>query len=569
MDCLGVALVRKDVLFGEHERIAFDAVVGVVDAVFEAQARAFRERTGVAHVAVHVVARLVAVGARDVARRVVRRVALDVVRVAEGVLPRAAQLFVAAVGSPGSDGQVVRLGARQAVAVEQVVRDVVTVAVVVAEVAAAVDEADVVVGELVVGAAPKFVAGVVVLQAERGAHHHRMAVRELVVDARVEAVVEVERLRAVLVVVEHQFVRRSEGLSVALAGVAVVGAVEEVAGRDLSLRAPVVAVIDADGLHRRDAVQRADHEAVVRAFPARPVRRAENVLEREVLAADVVRQADHRDAAVVVENVDIAAPDVLVRNAVGAVEAAEGAPPLVGKRHDVERRVPFAGVDARELRLVALRVVDVDALDHVGRNVADGRHHVVAEELASVDVDALHGAPLGFDAAVGDLQSGHLRDQRFGVGAERDLVGRGAVGERVAAHRRTERRGFDGHLVDGFGAGREPQRIEPDGCRADPQVAAQRVVTERGDGEAVVPVRHAGERSASVDVRSGIEWRRRGVGAAAQLGHGAHDGLARRPVGDAETHLCGLCRGGRGAEQKLQEQQCFSRVHRIREGFSC
>ena len=58
-------------------------------------------------------------------------------------------------------------------------------------------------------------------------------------------------------------------------------------------------------------------------------------------------------------------------------------------------------------------------------------------------------------------------------------------------------------------------------------------------------------------------------GAAAQLGHGAHDGLARRPVGDAETHLCGLCRGGRGAEQKLQEQQCFSRVHRIREGFSC
>lgn len=143
----------------EHERIAFDAVVGVVDAVFEAQARAFRERTGVAHVAVHVVARLVAVGARDVARRVVRRVALYVVRVAEGVLPRAAQLFVAAVGSSGSDGQVVRLGARQAVAVEQVVRDVVTVAVVVAEVAAAVDEADVVVGELVVGAAPQFVAG--------------------------------------------------------------------------------------------------------------------------------------------------------------------------------------------------------------------------------------------------------------------------------------------------------------------------------------------------------------------------------------------------------------------------
>lgn len=89
---------------------------------------------------------------------------------------------------------------------------------------------------------------------------------------------------------------------------------------------PSIAVIDADGLHRRDAVQRADHEAVVRAFPARPVRRAENVLEREVLAADVVRQADHRDAAVVVENVDIAAPDVFVRNAVGAVEAAEGRP---------------------------------------------------------------------------------------------------------------------------------------------------------------------------------------------------------------------------------------------------
>ena len=433
-----------------------------------------------------------------------------------------------------------------------------------AEVAAAVDEADVVVGKFVVRAAPQLVAVVVVLQAERGAHHHRVAVGEPVVDARVEAVVEVERLRAVLVVVEHQFVRRGEGLPVAVAGVAVVGAVEEVAGRDLALRAPVVAVIDADGLHRRNALQGADHEVVVRTLPARLVRRAEDVLEREILAADVVRQTHHRDAAVVVENVDIAASDVLVRNAVGAVEAAEGAPPLVGERHDVERRVPLAGVDARELRLIALRVVDVDALDHVGRDVADGRHHVVAEELAPVDVDPLHGAPLGFDAPVGNLQSGHLRDQRLGIGAERDLVGRGAVGERVAAHRRTERRGFDGHLVDGFGAGREPQRVEPDGRRADPQIAAQRVVTERGDGEPVVAARYAGKRAAPFDVRGGVKGRRRGVGAAAQFGHGAHDGLARRPVGDAETHLCALCRGGRGAEQELQEQQRFSRVHRIK-----
>ena len=327
-----------------------------------------------------------------------------------------------------------------------------------------------------------------------------MALREFVVDARIETVVEVERLRTVLVVVEHQLVRRREGLLVALAGVVVVGAVEEVAGRDLALFAPVVAVVDAHGLHGRDAVHRADHEVLVRGPGIRFFGGPEDVLEREVLAADVVYQPDHRDAAVVVEDIDIAPADILVRDAVGPEHAAESAPPLVGKRHDVQRRDPFAGVHARELRLVALRVVDVDALDHVGRDVAHGRHHVVAEELAAVDVDALHVAALRLDRSVGDLQSGHLRNQRTGVRPERHLVGRGAVGERVAADRRAECRDFDHHVVDGLGAGHEPQRVERHGGRSDPQVGAQRVVTQRGDGQPVFAARHAGEETASVDV---------------------------------------------------------------------
>ena len=567
---LRAAFVRKYVLLGEHERAAVHAVVGVVDAVFEAQARPLRERPGVARAAAHVVARLVAVGARDVARGVVRGVALDVVGVAEGVLPREAELLVGAVGAPEAEREVVRLFARQAVAVDQRVRNVESLAVAQSEVAAAVDEADVVVGKLVVRAAQEFVARVVVLQAERRAHHHRMALRKPVVDARIETVVEVERLRTVLVGVEHQLVRCGEGLLVAPAGVAVVGAVEEVAGRDLAFLAPVVAVIDSDGLHGRDAVQRAHHEVLVRGPGTRLLGGSEDVLEREVLAADVVHQTDHRDPAVVVEDVDVASADVFVRDAVGPEHAAESAPPLVGQRHDVQRRDPFAGVHAREFRLVALRVVDVDALDHVGRDVAHGRHHVVAEKFASIDIDALHAAALRLDRPVGDLQSGHFRDQRAGVRPERHLVGRGAVGERVAADRRPERRNLDHHVVDGLGAGCEPQRIERHGGRSDPQVGAQRVVTQRSDGQTVFASRHTGEESPAVDVRGGVEGCGRGVRAASQFGDGTHHRIARRAVGDPETHGDGLCRGGRGAEQaEQQERQCLSRVHRIKEGFGC
>ena len=126
------------------------------------------------------------------------------------------------------------------------------------------------------------------------------------------------------------------------------------------------------------------------------------------------------------------------------------------------------------------------------------------KKFASIDIDALHAAALRLDRPVGDLQSGHFRDQRAGVRPERHLVGRGAVGERVAANRRPECRNLDHHVVDGLGAGCEPQRIERHGGRSDPQVGAQRVVTQRSDGQAVFASRHTGEESPAVDVRGGV-----------------------------------------------------------------
>lgn len=108
-----------------------------------------------------------------------------------------------------------------------------------------------------------------------------------------------------------------------------------------------------------------------------------------------------------------------------ANQATESAAPLVGLRHDIDGRIAVADVHARKFRLVALRIVDVDAFDHIGRNVADCRHHVVAEKLAAVHEHPLHGPALRFDNAVGHLQPRHLADQRPGVGSERDFVGRG------------------------------------------------------------------------------------------------------------------------------------------------
>ena len=474
----GIALRGEGVLGGQHVGVAIDAVGGIRAAVFEIHAHVFGHQPRVVDRSVDLVTGLVAVRACDVARGVAGRIARRVVRVPEGVLPGPVQLFVAAVAASGPEGEILRHPARQAVAVGQLVREVESPAVVVVEVVAAVDEADVLFGEPVVRPAEEFALVVVVLETERRAHHQRMGRVHLVVDARIEPVVEVQGLRRVFIVVEDQFVGRGETLLFGLAEVVVVGAVEEVAGRDFGLCAPVVAVVDPHGLDRGDSGQGFDHEVLVCGGAVLLFGGSENILEGEVLAADIVRQADNGNTAVVVEDVGISAADVFVGDSVGAVDASEGSAALVGSCDDVQGGEPFAGIHPREFRLVALGVVDFDALDHVGGDVAHGRHDVVSEEFASVDIDPLDGSPLGGDSAVVDLQSGHLREERPGIGPECDLVGCGVVGERVSVDRGAQCGGFDHHVVDGLGAGRQPQRIERDEILSDLQVAAQRVVSQ-------------------------------------------------------------------------------------------
>ena len=464
----------------EKHRPAVHPVGGVSHAVIGAHARTPAERMGVGRVSADVIAGLFPVRTRNIAGVVIGRIGFDVVRIAEGILPRQAELLPAAVSAADAESQAAQLAARQPVTVNQVVGDVVPEIVVVREVAAAVHEADVVVREFVVGTAKGLVVEQVILHAERRAHHQRMAVVEFVVETRIEAVVDIFDPRIGRAVVQHQLFRRGEGLPVGQAFVAVVGPVEEIAGRNLGLFAPLVAVVRPHGLHRRDAVERPHHEvAAAAAGVGLPLlRRPQNILGREILHIDIVHQRDDRQPPRPVEDIDIAAADIFVGDSVPGEQAAESAAPLVGLRHDIDGRIAVADVHARKFRLVALRIVDVDAFDHIGRNVADCRHHVVAEKFAPVHEHPLHGPALRFDNAVGHLQPRHLADQRPGVGSERDFVGRGPVAQRIAANRRSQRRHLQHHALDRFGAGRHLQRSEIGFPARSPQLALQSLVSE-------------------------------------------------------------------------------------------
>ena len=384
-----------------------------------------------------------------------------------------------------------------------------------------------------------------------------MTVVEAVVEARVEAVVGVLDAAVALRVVEHELLRRGEGLAVGEAFVAVVGAVEEVAGRDLGPLTPVVAVVDPHGLHGRDALERPHHE-IVAAGPRLGLpllRGAENILEGEVLDVDVVCQGDDRKTSRLVEDVDVAAADVLVREPVSGKEPPEGTAPLVGLRHDVDGRVAVADVHARKFRLVALRIEDVDALDHVGRDVADGRHHVAAEKLAAVDEDPLHGAALRLDDAVGDLQPRHLADEGPGVGAERHLEGRGAVAQRVAPDRRAQGRDLEHDLLDRLGVGCQFERAELLVAARRADRTCEGLVSERGDAQQPFAGRDLLQAHFAVTARGGVEGIAGRVGLREQFDDGPRDRLPAGAVDKPHAERAALCVHAPHAGKKRDQQQ--------------
>ena len=545
---------------GRLPGVALHGVVLVVVAVLGAQPRAAAQVAGVADRPVQRVARLRALRVGQRARGVVRRVAEPILRIAEGVLPRVALLPVGAPGAADAEGEDVAALARQAEPVEQVAREVAAPVVTAGEVAAPVEELPLALRQRTLRQSDHLAAEVVVLRAERGPEHQRVDGREFVVEAGVEAVVPIEDPRVGPVVVELHPVARREALPLARGTVPVAGAVEEVAGRDFALAAPGVAVVDADGLHGREAVERLDHEVLVRAANVRLLRGPQQILEGEVLAAQVVGQSYDGEAPLVVEEVDVSAADVFVPEAVAAEELAEGAVPLVRPGDDVEGHWAVARVDAGHFRHVAAGAEDVDTLDDVGGDVADGRQ-VVAEELPSVHVDPLDGAPLRLDPLLRDLQAGHLRQQRLGVRSEGHAVGVGPVGEGVAPHRTAQRLRLDPDLGDLLGPGAERQRVEHQPSERR-QLHPQRVVAQRVDAQ---PAGLAGQpQKGATPLRIGEFVARPKRGAVrTQLRHGADDRLPRGGIGHSQPQLARLSGGCEGAGQQGScEPYPFRELHR-------
>ena len=265
------------------------------------------------------------------------------------------------------------------------------------------------------------------------------------------------------------FVPFFHGRSVRRAGV-----VEEVAAleRHLVALAPRVRIVDADGVDRRHAALRPHHilAYAAAASAARIARHAQNVFEREVLLVDVVEKADHRNAAAAVENIDVAARQILqlvfglgIRIvAQPGVEFSELALAHVRVGDDVDGLVALAVVHARKFGRIAQFVVHLDAVDGLCRQRLDGRGDIFAEELLAVDENLLHLLALRLDRTVVHRDAGHLLQQPFHIGIGNHLERAGVVAHRVAFLRRAQGLGFLDHGFDAHA------RLEPDFAQALP-----------------------------------------------------------------------------------------------------
>ena len=337
------------------------------------------------------------------------------------------------------------------------------------------------------------------------------------------------------------------------------GVVEEVAAleRYLVAFAPRVGVVHAEGVDRRHAALGPHHVLAHAVASARVARHAEDVLEGEVLLVDVVEEPDDRDAAVAVEDVDVAARDVLEAVfgpgvgivAESGIELAELSLTHVLARHDVDGLVALAVVHARELGRVAQLVVDLYPFDGLCRQRLDGRGDVIAEELLAVDEDLLDLFALGLDRTVGHRDARHLFEQPLDVGIVRHLEGSGVVAHRVAALRRAQ--GLD-LLDDGFDlhAGLELQHAEVLPRRVHRKGEGQLVVAQKGHRQRVASVGQLRKRYDALVGRGHVELLV-GVLVGNHCYHGADHALPRIGIDHRRGNGARLCEGG-GSEERQQ-----------------
>src|SRR5690606_26960669 len=148
----------------------------------------------------------------------------------------------------------------------------------------------------------------------------------------------------------------------------------------------------------------------------RCVQYAQQVLRAEVLLVDVVGQADDRDAARSVEDVDGSSGHVTLRRAVATVDPAELPVLHAGASNDVDRLFSFPVAETRKPRLIAFPVVYLNLFDDFSREVTQRRHRIVAEKLLTVYEHPADLLSVRLHGAVLDHYAGHLGDKVLGRG---------------------------------------------------------------------------------------------------------------------------------------------------------
>ena len=234
------------------------------------------------------------------------------------------------------------------------------------------------------------------------------------------------------------------------------------------------------------------------------------------------------------------------------VELAELALPHARTGDDIERLVALAVVHARKFGRVGEFVVDLHAVDGLGRKRLDGRGDILAEELLAVDEDLLHRLALRLDRAVGDGDAGHLLQQPFDIGVGHDLERSGIVAHRVALLRGAQRLGL---LDDRFDlhARLEFQQSEADLRSRDPEGRVEVVIAQESHRKRIFAVGERRNRHRALEGRGEILFLLRGFHRRERQ-HRSDDALPGVGVDDrgCDAAPLGECRGGEKRQQGSQ-----------------
>ena len=109
---------------------------------------------------------------------------------------------------------------------------------------------------------------------------------------------------------------------------------------------------------------------------------------------DVVGQTDYRDTAIIIENIDVTARDVMLLRSIATVQFAELSVTLSGQGNDVDRLLGIVILKPGELSLIALPIIDFYSIDDLRRQIPQGSCRILPEKLATIYEDPTNGFSL-------------------------------------------------------------------------------------------------------------------------------------------------------------------------------